>query len=67
MLKLKTKVTDIVKKIDGLRESIKEQDKRIENQTIKASITNQENLDIVEQSENNNKMHLKETLNNNDS
>ena len=54
----------MVKKIDGLRENIKEQDNRMENQAIKASIKNQENLDTIEQLEKDNKMHLKETLNN---
>ena len=62
IFKLKTKVTDMVKKIDGLRGIIKEQDKRITNQSVKASIANQEKMDSIEQLEKYNKLHLKETL-----
>ena len=62
MQKFKDRVGKIVEKMNWIQNDIKDQDNKIENQSIKSSIAIKNLEESVEHLEHDNKSHLKETL-----
>ena len=58
----KDRLAEIVKKMNIMRDSIKAQDKNIENQSINSSISIKNIENDIEEMEQDNKIHLNETL-----